>query len=415
MIDTQRDESLSDLQIQEIKSEVPTPKMEESEDLQFRKKYLNNLNMPVVPDEHIKNIQSIRFETEMHDDAINSMPNSSFEVQLIHSEAKRYEDSYHVEPERQERQEKPEIVVNLQEDIRGKEAKEATKEQAQPIQTAKLSFTNVFEQNYSSKQPYAKEPNPFEKREHISSYTSPKVNELPLLTSGSKYEAKGEDYYKGEPFSTNIEPVTSKRDYEFEHETVEKIVQQMQSPKMEERSETKDVTSPTSFKDIKASSSKYESYNSIKDIKESTPVQANPAFSSISLPKQEEPSPPQISSNYSPTYNQPVPSYLASYNQSSYAQNNYVSSPSNVPSYSSNYSTSTYQTGATYATYEPAKPYASPKTFDYATPTPIPTYTPSTYTPSTFNPPTFPSSTSTYQTTKVDYISAPIKTELKPY
>jgi hypothetical protein len=110
MIDTQRDESLSDLQIQEIKSEMPTPKMEESEDLQFRKKYLNNLNMPVVPDEHIKNIQSIRFETEMHEDAINSMPNSSFEVQLIHSEAKRYEDSYHAEPEKQD---KPEIMVNL--------------------------------------------------------------------------------------------------------------------------------------------------------------------------------------------------------------------------------------------------------------------------------------------------------------
>jgi hypothetical protein len=65
---------------------------------------------------------------------------------------------------------------------------------------------------------------------------SPKVSELPLITSGSKYETKGEDYYKGEPFSTNIEPVSSRRDYEFEHETVEKIVQQMQSPKVEEKS-----------------------------------------------------------------------------------------------------------------------------------------------------------------------------------
>lgn len=73
-------------------------KVDESLDMRF-KKYINE--EPIVPDGQIQNIQSIQFETKNsycaeENVANDNLPNSSFEVKLIHSELNKHDDNRNI-------------------------------------------------------------------------------------------------------------------------------------------------------------------------------------------------------------------------------------------------------------------------------------------------------------------------------
>lgn len=67
-------------------------KIDESDDLHFRKKYINFEEI-TVPGQHIKNIQSIQFQGDRINDYQakfeDNLPNNSYEAKLISSQQRK--------------------------------------------------------------------------------------------------------------------------------------------------------------------------------------------------------------------------------------------------------------------------------------------------------------------------------------